>query len=47
MRADDYLQGRIDKACLIQRDSPDDVAEEMMKIDLMARLKDPFAVLLR
>jgi hypothetical protein len=49
-RADDYLQGRTDKACLVRTTGqlvglPD--AKQVKQIDLIAKLRDPYAVLLR
>ncbi len=49
--AEAYLQGRIDKGCLVKSGSPRDVAapEERIvrKAGYAAEMKDPFAVLLR
>lgn len=46
-----YIQGRVDKACLIVRDEPalvnDPQHSRTIRIGLTARLKDPYAVFLR
>ena len=49
--AGQYLQGRVDKACLERNIVPtataEDVAAEARRISHSARLKEPYAVLLR
>ena len=45
-----YIQGRVDKACLEVLDAPElpnDAQPRMIGIDLVAKLKDPYAVFLR
>jgi hypothetical protein len=48
-RGDRYIRGRVDKACLeIVEDEPDDdEAGQVKKIGLVARLVEPYAVLLK
>jgi len=49
--AGEYIRGRVDKACLsrevVASATPEDVDREVRKITHAAKLKDPFAVLLR
>jgi hypothetical protein len=43
-----YIQGRVDKACLMYKDAAAaPAAAERVKINLVARLVEPYAVLLR
>jgi hypothetical protein len=45
-----YIKGRVDKACLEVLDAPEltnEAEPRMIGIDLVARLKDPYAVFLR
>jgi hypothetical protein len=47
-RGDRYIKGRVDKACLeIVDDAPDAEEAPPMRIELVARLVEPYAVLLR
>jgi hypothetical protein len=46
--ASDYVQGRVDKACLERADSPPPGSEpRIIKTEFMAKLKEPYAVVLR
>ena len=46
--ASDYVQGRVDKACLQRVESPVGGAEpRIIKVTYAARLKEPYAVLLK
>ncbi len=48
--AADYLQGHIDKACLVRGDKPNPVAvpkPKIRKVEFFARLQEPYAVLLK
>lgn len=46
--ASEYLQGRVDKGCLEMLESPaPGIAPRIVTVDRWARLKEPFAVLLR
>jgi hypothetical protein len=47
--ADDYLQGRIDKACLLRNETAEAAGAEIKRkqIKYMAKLQEPYAVLLR
>lgn len=45
-----YLKGRVDKGCLVAAQSPDageDINQKLVAIGFHARLKDPYAVMLR
>ena len=47
-RGDEYIKGRVDKACLeVTADPPTDSTSEPIPIGLVARLVEPYAVLLR
>ena len=46
--ASDYVQGRVDKACLARFESPAGGAEpRIIRVTYAARLKEPYAVLLK
>ena len=49
-RGDLYIQGRVDKGCLVVAEGPydlDDADERPVQIGLTAKLADPYAVLLK
>ena len=48
--AEDYLRGRTDKGCLVRSEKPRSLVsgqDVIRRVGFHARLKDPFAVLLR